>query len=163
DRDMKPWVPYRSLALVSFAGLGLLACSSASSPSGSSGAKLDGYDDPSMPSCDPLAGVPVPITLGTLVGAGRDTDGTIYAIDQAPDLRGFVSSGAMVQRVVVAGSGSDGASSVNVSVSQPVAFSLKVELTGGVATRMGIVHGALDAKTFEIGVVGTALELVPRA
>src|SRR5262249_53431770 len=42
-------------------------------------------------------------------------------------------------------------------------FSLKVELTDGVATRMGIVHGTLADKTFEIGVVGTVLELVPRA
>jgi hypothetical protein len=48
-------------------------------------------------------------------------------------------------------------------VTDPTPFSLKVELSGGVATRMGVVRGTITGKTFEIGKEGDVLELVPRA
>ena len=58
-------------------------------------------------SCDPFNPTTKPITFVTVLGAGRDTDGTLYVVDQPQadsEQRVFVSSGGTLQRQRVAGS-----------------------------------------------------------
>jgi hypothetical protein len=155
-------IAVRRLALV--AALCTLGCSS-SDATGTNGAHVDdGRDDPSMKSCDPLAGAPAPIALTNFVAAGKHPDGTTYVIDRASDYRAFESEGGALQRRVVVGSGSEGSTDgfVAISVNEPSPFSLKVELAGGVPQRMGIVRGTITGKTFEIGAQGDVLALLPR-
>ena len=126
----------------------LLACSSTPGTGSTAGTlPSDGRDDPSMKGCDPLAGTPAPIALTGFVAAGKHADGTIYAIDQAAgEYRAFESEGRVLQRRVVVGSGASGGGDgfVALSVQTPSPFSLKVELAGGVPTRMGIVRGLIS-------------------
>lgn len=111
--------------------------------------------------CSPLEGETQAISLDKVVGAGRHADGTIYVLDEGqPDYRAFVSEGAVLQRKKVAGSGSaPGWVSASVTDSNGP-FTLKVESSNGVPTRMAVFRGELKDKTFEIGVEGDVLELV---
>jgi hypothetical protein len=76
--------------------------------------RIDGASAAAMPgstACDPLAAHEQPVTLGTLLGAGRDTAGTIYAADHVEDKsldRVFVSMGDTLWRKRVLGSGAMG-------------------------------------------------------
>src|SRR5262249_21194434 len=61
--------------------------------------------------CDPLAPHELPITMGTLLGAGKDPSGTVFAADHADDKnldRVFVSAGDTLYRKRLLGSGSSG-------------------------------------------------------
>jgi hypothetical protein len=118
--------------------------------------------------CDPVD--PAPIKLGTILGAGRDTDGTLYVVDlpQGPGSeRVFVSSGATLQRQPIAGSGGgvDDGSGGTVYVFTinygTTAFSLELETNAAGPTAMGVVHGTLTTRTFTIGQQGSVLTLVP--
>jgi hypothetical protein len=111
--------------------------------------------------CSPLDGETQPITIDKVVGAGRHADGTIYLLDEGrPDYRAFVSEGAVLQRKKVAGSGSaPGWVSASVADSNGP-FTLKIESSNGVPTRMAVFRGEPKGKTFEIGTEGDVLELV---
>jgi hypothetical protein len=117
--------------------------------------------------CDPVD--PAPIKLGTILGAGRDTDGTLYVVDlpQGPGSeRVFVSSGATLQRQPIAGSGgvddgSGGTGYVFTINYGTTAFSLELETNAAGPTAMGVVHGTLTTRTFTIGQQGSVLTLVP--
>ena len=118
--------------------------------------------------CDPVD--PASIKLGTILGAGRDTDGTLYVVDlpQGPGSeRVFVSSGTMLQRQPIAGSGEgvDDGSGGTVYVFTinygTIAFLLELETNAAGPTAMGVVHGTLTTRTFTIGQQGSVLTLVP--
>jgi hypothetical protein len=118
-----------------------------------------GSDGPAP--CDPLAGAESPITLATLIGAGRHPDGTTYLLDKAgSDYRVFVGSGLALRRKRVAGSGEftvAGGTAVTVSVTEAEPpFRLKVEMTGG-TSRMGVLRGMTDMRDFVIGQQGDVL------
>jgi hypothetical protein len=117
-----------------------------------------------LSSCDPLAPHPLPIALRTLVAAGRDATGVIYAVDQGDGgERVFASdgSGALVrQRIAGSGTGPD-FYVFNVTDHDP-AFVLQIDVPPGGPVRMGVVIGALeDSRTFVIGQQGEELTLVP--
>ena len=118
-----------------------------------------GSDGPAP--CDPLAGAESPITLATLIGAGRHPDGTTYLLDKAgSDYRVFVGSGLELRRKRVAGSGEftvEGGTAVTVSVTEAEPpFRLKVEMTAG-SSRMGVLRGMTDVRDFVIGQQGDPL------
>lgn len=61
--------------------------------------------------CNPLAPHELPVTLGDVLGVGKDANGTTYLADQVPAKsidRVFVSDGAELVRKRVTGSGSSG-------------------------------------------------------
>lgn len=115
-------------------------------------------------SCDPLADDPRPITLGKVLGVGRDGQGVVYVIDQPPQGsdRLFVSDGMVLKRQPVAGLGAGavadgGMFEIVSSGSGDTALAVQVVIDStGVAT-MGVVHGALTTKTFTIGQQGETL------
>ncbi len=61
--------------------------------------------------CDPLAPHELPVTLGTILGVGKDAQGTIYLADETVSAtagtidRVFVSSGNTLYRKVIGGAG----------------------------------------------------------
>jgi len=120
-------------------------------------------------SCDPFQPATKPITLINVIGAGQDTDGTLYVVDQPQPggERVFVSSGGTLQRQRIDGSGTEsdgnGAMSYTFTISDHVpAFTLKLETNAIGPTAMGVLQGTLlDAKTFTIGQQGSVLTLVP--
>ena len=121
-----------------------------------------------QPACDPLAPAPKPITLGTVLGAGKSANGTIYVADQVDSTqRVFVSdaSGTLVrQRVTGSGSGSGPTFYVFdiEGVAQPFVFQIDVAADGSV--RMGVLLGTLiDRKTLVIGQDGEELTVLPNA
>lgn len=117
--------------------------------------------------CDPLVAAAAPITLGPIVGAGRASDGKIYVVDRgAPGFRAFVSDGNSLRRFVVLGSGeTDTFVTVTIDDDPSTPLQIKVDLSKGAATRMGIYRGPPDplTKTFEIGVQGEELALVDKS
>lgn len=122
-------------------------------------------------SCDPLTVAAPPIALGEVIAAGRSADGTVYVLDRGPvgvgtDFRAFISEGSALRRWNVAGSGeTPDFITVTLGDPSPDALQLRVDLAGGKATRMGVFRGPPDPKTksFEIGVQGEELALVPAA
>lgn len=122
----------------------------------------------SLVSCDPFQPTTKPVTLTTVLGAGQDTDGTLYVVDQpqAGSERVFVSSGGTLQRQRSAGSGTEssgnGVMSYTFSISDHVPpFMLKLETNAAGPTAMGVLQGTTDVKTFTIGQQGSVLALVP--
>jgi hypothetical protein len=118
--------------------------------------------------CNPFQPTTKPITLVAVLGAGGDTDGTLYVVDQpqAGAERVFVSSGATLQRQRIAGSGTagngNGVMSYTFTISDHVPpFTLKLETNAAGPTAMGVVQGTLTTKTFTIGQQGSVLTLVP--
>jgi hypothetical protein len=122
-------------------------------------------------SCDPFSPTTKPITLTNVLGAGQDTDGTLYVVDQPQPggERVFVSSGGTLQRQRIAGSGTEssgnGVVSYSLSVSDHVPpFMLELETNTAGPTAMGVLQKPpLDIKTFTIGQQGSVLTLVPAA
>lgn len=138
----------------------LVACSGASTtevPATSSGA---------LHACSPLDAKAEPISLAHVLGAGRHADGTLYVLDDgSPSYRAFVSAGNVLQRKEVSGSGTvggaSGATTITATVRDGAApFALHIEQSAGVATRMGVFRGELQAKSFEIGAQGDVLAVV---
>jgi Galactose oxidase, central domain/Kelch motif len=135
--------------------------------SGNPNGQGDGPAPISLVSCDPFQPATKPITLTTVLGAGQDTDGTLYVVDQpqAGSERVFVSSGGTLQRQRIAGSGTEssgnGVMSYTFSISDHVpAFMLKLETNSSSPTAMGVLQGDLSGKTFTIGQQGSVLTLV---
>src|SRR5262245_50622043 len=92
---------------------------------------------PEVP-CDPLA--PKPITLGTIVGVGKDAAGTLY-VDSSNGI--FVSGGGKLIRQHVTGTGQMGDNEYAFWYVAPGADvttgrNLMVETTGGVADAMAL-------------------------
>ena len=118
--------------------------------------------------CDPFQPPTKPITLTNVLGAGQDTDGTLYVVDQPQpgSERVYVSSGATLQRQRIAGLGiegnASGGSSYTFSISDHVPpFTLRLNMNTAGPTAMGVLLGTTDGKTFTIGQQGDVLTLVP--
>jgi len=96
--------------------------------------------------CDPLA--PKPITLGAIVGIGKDAQGTLY-VDSANGV--FVSNDGKLVRQHVLGSGSSGTSEFLFTFAAPdadtgSAQNLLVETAGSTASAMAL--GPSNSKAF---------------
>ena len=103
--------------------------------------------------CDPLAPHELPVTLGAILGVGKDSAGTIYMADEvtAPYTdRVFVSSGNSLWRKRVSGSGQSGG-----TADRDYTFSyvdgtnnpaLIIQIRGGVTTAMAVGPG--DSRSF---------------
>jgi hypothetical protein len=110
--------------------------------------------------CDPLA--PKPITLGGVVGVGKDAAGTLY-VDAANGV--FVSGGGKLIRQHVTGTGQSGSNEyafwfVAPGADDATGRNLMVETTGGVADAMAL---GSDPKGFIGQSSGTPLTLVDPA
>jgi hypothetical protein len=120
-------------------------------------------------SCDPFQPTAKPITLTNVLGAGGDTDGTLYVVDQpqAGGERVFVLSGITLQRQRIAGSGTEtaggGVMLYSFTITDHVPpFMLKLETDASGPTAMGVLQDPpLDIRTFTIGQQGSVLTLVP--
>jgi len=96
--------------------------------------------------CDPLAAKA--ITLGNVVGVGKDADGTLY-VDSANGV--FVSGGGKLIRQHVIGTGSNGANEFQFMFEPPdgnesSARNLLVDTAGTIATAMAL--GPANSKAF---------------
>lgn len=131
-----------TVAVVCIALAGVLGCSSSSerSDAGPDAAARE------LVACNALEAPPVPIQLGTVLGAGRDAAGVIYVVDQMPPsdtLRVFVGEAGMLKRVPVLGGGYDdteGAEHYEVTVDAPEPYIVVVERDAS-GTRMGRTFG----------------------
>jgi hypothetical protein len=142
----------------------MMAGCGASASTGTTSTAASGPPGGSTPGphpCNPLDAPDTPLTLADLYGAGRDQAGTLYVADQGgrDHQRAFISNGTTLQRVDIAGSGLDGAGSLSLTISDPV-LSIRIDGAGPNPTRMGIVHGPIDGKTFDVGSQGEVLTLV---
>jgi hypothetical protein len=143
-------------ALAAFAAIVTVAgCGGAASPSTASKA------------CDPLADEPQPITLGKVLGAGRDANGVVYVVDQPPQgtERLFVSDGMKLERQPASGTGSGaqpggGTFEIVSSGMGDNAVAVEIVTDAGGTVTMGVVHGALATKTFTIGSQGDTLTVL---
>jgi len=115
--------------------------------------------------CDPLAPHEEPITLGALLAVGRQADGTLFAVEAGSpgENRVFVSKeGALVrQRVRGSGAGNDSAGmwlQFSLGTAAEPWF-LRLEMDAG-GTRMGVVRGPLETRTFAVGAQGEVLTVV---
>lgn len=112
--------------------------------------------------CDPLRGREIPVTLASVVAAGKHPDGTVYVIDKPADgeYRVFVSDERGLVRKRVAGSGTTPTNVVVTVIEAEPAFLLKAELEGGRVTRMGVLRGMTTERDFPIGEQGDVLQVV---
>jgi len=120
-------------------------------------------------SCNPFQPPTKPITLTNVLGAGRDTDGTLYVVDQPQPggERVFVSSGTTLQRQSGAGAGTESSGNGVVSYTFSITdhtppLMLRLETDASGPTAMGVLQNpSPDIKTFTIGQQGNVLTLVP--
>jgi hypothetical protein len=146
---------------VLIAGAVAAACSSSSSA------------PPAETGCDPLATHPT--TLATVIGIGKDAAGTLYVADQgeiaseASIVRVFVTSGGMLLRQHVIGSGSshgDEDLETFESVDGSGARDLVMHLAGGKATSMTLGpegSGKLGLEGMDAGAPATLTLVEPNA
>jgi hypothetical protein len=124
--------------------------------------------------CDPLATTTLPISAGKLIAAGKDAAGTVYLIDEftSPEGAGidrlFISSGTVLQRQVVDGSGSNGSGAgaffiISTGSAGAQALQVEVEMGPSGPAKMAIHHGPLSGKTFAIDADGEPLALLSQA
>jgi hypothetical protein len=146
------------IGVLPFVALALAACTSSSStPATTNGATTE-----SLVPCTPYGSTVQELVLDEIVAVGRAADGTLFVVDRVNgNHRVFASVAGVLQRRSVLGSG-ETSGELTLSCSDDVGpFQIKVESSGGVPTRMGFFRGELtDAKTFDIGTQGEALELV---
>lgn len=117
--------------------------------------------------CDPVHPPPEPIAIGTVLAAGRAPDGTVWVIDQpgprtaaSPmNERLFKSDGNVLKRVRILGAGSG----PDFMIESFDDGQVRVELSNGVVTRMGVKMGPDVAdpqtKSFDIS-TGEELSLI---
>jgi hypothetical protein len=110
--------------------------------------------------CDPLAAKP--ITLGAVVGVGKDAAGTLY-VDAANGI--FVSGGGKLVRQHVTGTGQSGSNEYIFEFEPPdgdasTARDLLVETTGATADAMALAPPGGKAFLGQPGTNATALTLV---
>jgi hypothetical protein len=113
--------------------------------------------------CDPFAPSPQPISLGTVIAAGRTAVGTTYVVDKIGyDNRVFVSNGGVLERQRIAGSGSSPTFYVFTVLDHSPAFTLQVDVGPNGPTAMGVLEGPppADSKTIVIGQQGEKLSLL---
>jgi hypothetical protein len=136
---------------------------------GSVGADAACADEPTgTPSaCDPFAPSPKPISLGTVVAAGKSVAGIIYVVDKVGyDNHVFVSNGGVLERQRIAGAGSGPTFYVFSIVDHSPPFTLQIEVgPSGPPTAMGVLEGPppSDSKTIVIGQQGEKLTLLATA
>jgi hypothetical protein len=145
----------RALLLAALLAGGGSAIATGCSSSTSAGVSTSG-------ACDPLT--PPTITLGTVLGVGKDAQGTLYVADVAPGTgspdgqdRVFVSSGSVLVRQHVTGTGESGSppnASYTLSFQDPSEASsmvraLLIQQSAGQATSMALGPG--DSKSFTGG------------
>lgn len=112
----------------------------------------------------PFVASPKPITLGTILGAGKSpSTGTIYMVDQIDSLRRvFISdaSGTLV-RQRVSGSGDADPFMVVTTGGPDAIVTVQIDTPTGQPKRMGVVQGTLkDRKTMVIGQDGEELTML---
>lgn len=119
---------------------------------------------PVSKTCDPLADEPQPITLGQVLGVGRDANAVLYVIDQTPQGldRLFISDEMTLKRQPVAGTGAGadpagGTFEIVSSGSGDAAVAVEIVTDAMGNVMMGVVHGPLATKTFAIGTQGETL------
>jgi len=114
--------------------------------------RVDGTSASSGPTtCDPLAAHELPVILGTLLGAGRDPAGIVYAADHVEDKsldRVFVSMGDTLWRKRVLGSGQmNGGADVDYNFTFDdggAERSLLIQHRGGIVTAVSLGAGGKD-------------------
>lgn len=117
-----------------------------------------------LSACQPLEASAADISLGQLVGAGRDAHGVVYVIDEAAgELRAFISNDGVLVQQRISGTGQGNADGAFTLVSldeldPSVTLQVTVDASGG--KRMGVVTGPLEGKTFVIGQQGEELSLL---
>jgi hypothetical protein len=134
-------VPAGALALVC---LGAVACGGSTT-----GQAPASSTQASLAPCDPLA--PSPTTLGSVLGVGKDGQGTLYVgeVDSAGQDRVFVSTGGTLVRKDVVGSGQSGGppnAAYTFSFRDPfadisIARALLITTSSGQATEMALGPG----------------------
>jgi hypothetical protein len=112
----------------------------------------------------PFVAWPKPISLGTLLGAGKSpSTGTIYVVDEVESLqRVFISdtTGALV-RQRVSGSGSSPDFMVFTTNGPDAIVTVQIDTPTGQPKRMGVYQGVLkDRKTIVIGQDGEELTML---
>jgi hypothetical protein len=149
----------RATCFVLAAALGAAAPAACNSSNDSVGGGGAGGSEPAQATCDPLA--PAPITLGKIIGVGKDASGTLY-VDAEKGI--FVSSGDTLIRQHVTGTGESGSTEFLFSFEAPDgsgAQNLLVETDGNTATKMALApdgtKGFLDESPSGI----TMLTVVP--
>jgi hypothetical protein len=155
----------RKLVVVALASLASLpACSS--SDSGTAGGAAAETGAGASP-CSPFSPSSKPLSLGTLVAAGRGTGGVVYAVDETPthDSHVFVSSEGGLFRQRVAGSGTSPDLDVFSIDDHVPPFTLQIDFASGAPVAMGVLEGPLPAgsKSFVIGKDGETLTLLALA
>lgn len=131
---------------------------------GSSGTGGSGGIDGGATAC-PFVASPKPISLGTLLGAGKSpSTGTIYVVDEVESLqRVFISdaTGALV-RQRVSGSGSSVDFLVFTTNGPDAIVTVQIDTPAGQPKRMGVVQGMLTdrRKTMVIGQDGEELTML---
>lgn len=131
------------------------ACNSSNESAGGGG----GGSEPAQMACDPL--VPPPITLGNVIGVGKDASGTLY-VDAENGV--FVSSGDTLNRQHVTGAGALGTTELMFTFEAADgsgAQRLLIEKDGTSVIKMAL--GPVDSKAFlsESPAGVTMLALVP--
>jgi hypothetical protein len=129
-------------------------------------AGCDARDDGPAPVCDPFDGGARPLELRTILGIGRDANGTIYLADQEQYEidHVFVSvDGALVRRGIAYNNFGDDHDPTRTRYlfqiqSTPIE-TLEIEVPTAGPTRMGVVAGEVS-EWFDIGEAGVELELL---
>jgi hypothetical protein len=149
-RPSPSWLPtlrFRSLAAFALPALVPFALSCTASKDVGSAGTVDGSaGGGAETTCNPLAAKP--ITLGTVVGAGKDVAGTVY-VDSANGV--FVSGSGALNRQRVTGTGQSGNDEFLFTFEPPGddgagTRNLLVETSGSAASAMAL--GPADSKSF---------------
>lgn len=153
------FAPALTFVLV-IAGCSQSSGSSSGATAGDGGAASGDAASTGPHACDPLNAPSTPLALANLLGAGRHADGTYYVVDDGgrDHQRAFVSSGTVLQRYIVAGSGEAGGA-LTLSLTDPE-VTIRIDDPGPHPTRMAVFRGKLGDKTFDPSTQGDALELV---
>jgi hypothetical protein len=124
----------------------------------------DAKDEDPAQTCDPFDALAQPIELRTILGIGRDANGTIYLADRedGEDDHVFVSAGGELVRKRITGQGGGGDATgmhdLFTLETLPV-VSLQISVPTDAPLRMGIVVGEAEG-FFEIGQEGEELEVL---
>jgi hypothetical protein len=111
----------------------------------------DSDTDGTGTTCDPLHGHAEPLTLGAVVGVGRDAEGVLYVVDRdlsSGDLRAFESDDETLVRLDVAGSVESNVGGVDRDLLSfdGAAYSLVIERDGTIRSRVGLARDSAKHK-----------------
>ena len=122
-----------------------------------------GFDAMPLVACDPLSPQPLPLSLGSVVAAGRDSSGTIYVVDMVDgSYRIFASDGGTLVRQPLMSWSRTPANSYTFAVNDhDPAFALRIDMGSDASVnRMGVFFGRLPTETFVIGQQGEELTIL---